>query len=169
MSKYFETVPIDQKPDKEAFKKGECRVYCMAKYGKIEEVLWYEEEKFPFPNLYTHWLREIEHLPLSRDWISVEDKLPERPEKKQYVQVQCGYWVGKTFRQFVGFYAEKHKVCYDDYDYDGEYDPVEEAHGQLYLKPGWYEIEDTPGGEYDETFMKRLVTHWQPLPEPPKQ
>jgi hypothetical protein len=67
MSKYFETVPIDQKPDKEAFKKGECRVYCMAKYGKIEEVLWYEEEKFPFPNLYTHWLREIEHLPLTTE------------------------------------------------------------------------------------------------------
>ena len=104
-------------------------------------------------------------------WIRVEDGLPERPEKKQYQNVQCGYFTPKNkFIQFIGFYAEKHKVPFEDYDNDEDnYDPVEEAHGTMYLKEGWYELVETPSGEYDEVYMKRTVTHWQPLPAPPQQ
>ena len=109
------------------------------------------------------------HICASGGWIRVEDGLPERPEKKIYQNVQCGHFTPKgKFIQHIGFYAEKHKVPYEDYDGDDkEYDPVEEANGTLYLKEGWYELVETPGGAYDEEFQERKVTHWQPLPPPP--
>lgn len=102
-------------------------------------------------------------------WVKATERLPIRPDKKIYLNVLCGYYTTKgSFIQFVGFYAEKHKVPYEDYDGDdGEYDPVEEAHGTLYLKEGWYELEETPGGMYDEVFVSRSVTHWMPLPPLP--
>lgn len=108
--------------------------------------------------------------PVKRDeWINVNKELPVCPEKKEYIDVLCGWFGPKgRFNQFVGFYAEKHKVPYEDYDSDGgEYDPVEEANGTMYLKPGWYELEETPGGSYDEIYVSRPVTHWQPLPATP--
>ena len=69
---------------------------------------------------------------------------------------------------FVGNYTKGHEIEFWDDDYDGEYDSIEDKNGTLYLKPGWYELEETPGGSYDEVWLKREVTHWQPLPKLPK-
>lgn len=104
------------------------------------------------------------------EWVSVSDRLPEKPNKKEYQEVQCGFYTksGK-FVQFIGFYAQAHSVAYsDEYGYH-EYDPIEEAHGQLYLKQGWYENVEQRSGEYDYIYLERTVTHWQPLPPAPNK
>lgn len=105
----------------------------------------------------------------SNEWISVGDRLPEKPKNKQYQLVQFGHFTDKgNFVQFIGFYAEPHSVEYGDDDYDGDYDEVEERNGTLYLKPGWYEEEEQASGSYDYCFIPRICTHWKPLPQPPK-
>jgi hypothetical protein len=93
------------------------------------------------------------------EWISVKDRLPENTN-----DVLC---FEPLNHQFVGKYTKGHELDYWDDDHDGEYDPIEDQNGTLYLKPGWYENEETPGGEYDTTWVKREVTHWRPLPPPP--
>lgn len=99
------------------------------------------------------------------EWISINEKLPS--ESKD-VLCLTKLLNGKR-KQFVGNYTKGHEIEFWEDDYDGEYDPIEEQYGKLFLKPGWYELEETPGGNYDEVWMKREVTHWMPLPEPPKQ
>lgn len=100
-------------------------------------------------------------------WISVEERLPE-----------CFLHIGNKKRtnwvigirnrdQFICVYTKGHQLEFGDDDYDGEYDEVEDRNGTLYLKPGWYSLENTPNGLYDEVWMERNPTHWRPLPEPP--
>lgn len=96
-----------------------------------------------------------------QEWVSVKERLPE-----SNVWVLC---VTKTGPSFVGKYTKGHEIEYWDDDYDGTYDEIEDKNGTLYLKPGWYELEEQNHHEYDEMWMSRIVTHWQPLPSPPKQ
>lgn len=93
------------------------------------------------------------------NWIDINDRLPDttkivlgQPEKGAL----C-----------ITFYTKGHEVEYEDYDYNGEYDPVEEQKGSLLLKEGWYEELEQVNGEYDVCYMKRKITHWMPLPEKP--
>lgn len=98
--------------------------------------------------------------PEGEGWISVETRLPE-----SNVWVLC---IGKTGPAFVGKYTKGHEIEYWDDDYDGPYDEVEDKNGTLYLKSGWYELEEQSHHEYDEMWMPRIVIHWMPLPSPPK-
>lgn len=93
-------------------------------------------------------------------WISVKDRLPKNTNPVLCLPVKG--------LQFVGQYTKGHEIEYSDDNYQGEYDPIEDRDGVLYLKPGWYELEETPGGEYDEQYLIREVTHWQPLPPRPE-
>jgi len=104
-------------------------------------------------------------------WISVEDSLPEywKPNEFGKKKVNWVLIINKHQFQFIGFYTKGHEVEYGDDDYDGEYDEVEEKKGTLYLKAGFYEIVETPGGVYDERYNKlQDITHWHPLLSPPK-
>src|SRR5687767_11410349 len=97
------------------------------------------------------------------EWISVEEQLPENIND---VLCLTRLLNGKR-KQFVGSYTKGHEIEFWDEDYDGEYDEMEDKNGTLYLKPGWYELEETPNSQYDEVWLAREVTHWMPLPEPP--
>jgi hypothetical protein len=100
---------------------------------------------------------------LKGQWISVKDRLPDSNE-----DVLCLFpkYNGKGHIQFVGCYTKGHEIEYSDDDYQGDYDEFEDKHGALFLKARWYECEETPGGDYDEIWLPRPVTHWQPLPTP---
>ena len=94
-------------------------------------------------------------------WISVDKELPESG-----VPVLCIDSSKK--RQWVGFYTKGKDVEVapdEDFDIDVEDDNLD--HG--WLKPGWYEEEETPQSAYDFTYLHRTVTHWMPLPSPPKE
>lgn len=103
-------------------------------------------------------------------WVSVENDLPEAYEvdgKKKKVN-----WVlgtnGKD--QFICVHTIGYELEYEDFDpREGDYDEIEERNGTRYLKPGFYELTETPGGEYDETWQKRQPTHWMPLPLSPNE
>jgi hypothetical protein len=79
------------------------------------------------------------------EWISVKERLPE--EKGKYLVYNGGFAVG------VGYM----KVAWFTHRYDG----VEE---HLLGRTMWYDY-DSEYGDYEI----RSVTHWMPLPEPPKE
>lgn len=114
------------------------------------------------------FLAGAEYMGSIDGWIRVEDAKPECliiDGKKKKTN-----WVlgtdGKI--QFVCVYTKGHELEYGDEDpSDEEVDEIEEKNGCLYLKTGWYELEETPRGEYDETWVARIVTHWRRLPSSP--
>jgi len=95
-------------------------------------------------------------------WVSVEDRLPEsgkhvllccevRPSGKRYV---CdGYYAGS-----------KSITCGCSDDLDCEYDEETDEH---YLPEGYYEVIKN-WDDYSSIVIYDFVTHWKPLPEPPK-
>ena len=87
--------------------------------------------------------QEIEDLPEA--WISVKDRLPEK-EGKYLVYINDG-------RDFIGmacFYLDLHK--FNKYEFPNQH------------RPGWCQY-DSEWGDYEVS----NVTHWMPLPEPPKE
>ncbi len=93
------------------------------------------------------------------EWISADESLPENR-----MPVLC--FSGRV--EFIGNYTKGYEIDFDDdEDHDeDEFDEIEEKHGKRYLKPGWYELSSD---KYDDDFWhSRKVTHWMPLPEPPK-
>lgn len=91
-------------------------------------------------------------------WIPVGERLPGAE-----VMVLAYYKnsLGKH-RRIRAFYAPKHTVSAPDFEGDPDYD---EAQDEYYLPEGWYEA-----NEHEETHWQvdEPITHWMPLPEPPK-
>ena len=77
------------------------------------------------------------------EWISVEDRLPEKAGRYlvAYAKVEGA--------DILPFAITKKDTC----DFDG---------------PGFYEDEYNEWGEFSGCFRATGVTHWMPLPEPPK-
>lgn len=83
------------------------------------------------------------------EWISVYDRLPE--ENGDYLTARTSKW-RDVLIDVLSFAKDLHKTGYvdfEDYEYIG--------------KAGWYDY-DSDWGYYDLD----SVTHWMPLPEPPK-
>lgn len=100
------------------------------------------------------------------EWIRVEDRLPEN-------DVHCILCcdmkrIDGTHSQYVcdGYHAEKYKILagYVDDDCVTEYN---EEDDEYYLKEGWYEVIKN-WDDYNSIVIDDTVTHWMPLPEPPK-
>ena len=95
-------------------------------------------------------------------WVSVED---EKPESGKHVLLCCE--VRPSGKRYVcdGFYAKSKSItsgCSDDLDC--EYDEETDEH---YLPEGYYEVIKN-WDDYSSIVIYDFVTHWKPLPEPPK-
>lgn len=97
--------------------------------------------------------------PAPDGWVSVETELP-KPEQNVIVS----FLSGEKRRTAIGFYTPKYHTEYEGDNEDfGDYS--EENGGITYCPEGWYEHT----WEHEEHYMMKNVTHWQPLPQPPKQ
>ena len=100
------------------------------------------------------------------EWISVDERLPE---SGVHCILCCDMKrIDGTHSQYVcdGYFVERWKIIahYVDDDCATEYNEIED---EYYLKEGWYEVIKN-WDDYNSIVIDDTVTHWMPLPEPPK-
>ena len=109
---------------------------------------------------------EIEWL--SKRWISVEERLPDA---EQEVRVLCkASWNSRYRYQCQAFYEPKGMLRENsnygwDYECCSEYS---EEDDDYFVNPGWYERIHN-WDDYSAVGIADEVTHWMPLPSPPKE
>jgi hypothetical protein len=93
-------------------------------------------------------------------WISVEDRLPEKYCLAAYVNSAGRHRIIRAMHVKQYEIEATGDDCYSEY---------REEDNTEYLKPGWYECIDN-WGEYSSCFVNEgTVTHWMPLPEAPQK
>ena len=102
-----------------------------------------------------------------QEWISVKDRLPENGV---HVLLCCEMhrYGGEIAGKYIcdGYYAEANKIiaggfpdeCYCEYSKEDD---------EYYLCEGWYEVIKN-SSDYNSVAVEDFVTHWMPIPEPPK-
>lgn len=100
------------------------------------------------------------------EWISVDERLPE---SGVHCLLCCDIKrIDGTHSQYVcdGFHAERWKIPASGVDDDcvTEYN---EEDDEYYINEGWYEVIKN-WDEYTSIAIDDTVTHWMPLPKPPK-
>ena len=101
------------------------------------------------------------------EWISVKDRLPENGV---HVLLCCevhGYG-GEIVGKYIcdGYYAEANKIIAGGFPDECNCEYSEED-DEYYLCEGWYEVIKN-WDDYNSVTVEDFVTHWMPLPEPPK-
>lgn len=107
-------------------------------------------------------------------WIPVTERLPE-PETEVLILARgTQYWFKGTLTTHhivtTGMYEDGSKNTEDSewrwYDHDFKYDEELDA----YIIPeGWWEYKHYNGDDEHNHPIDNTVTHWMPLPEPPKE
>lgn len=101
-------------------------------------------------------------------WISVEERLPEGEKE---VRVLCkASWNSKYRYQCQAFYEPK-GMLREKSDYGWDYEccsEYSEEDDDYFVNPGWYERIHN-WDDYSAVGIADEVTHWMPLPEPPKE
>ena len=102
-----------------------------------------------------------------QEWISVKDRLPENGV---HVLLCCEMprYGGEIAGKYVcdGYYAEANKIVAYGASSDYACDYSEED-DEFYLCEGWYEVIKN-WDDYNSVTVEDSVTHWMPLPQPPK-
>jgi hypothetical protein len=120
---------------------------------------------------YTYIPDVVDHLLANgvtiNEWISVDERLPE---SGVHCILCCDMKrIDGTHSQYVcdGYFVERWKIIahYVDDDCATEYNEIED---EYYLKEGWYEVIKN-WDDYNSIVIDDTVTHWMPLPEPPKK
>ena len=102
-----------------------------------------------------------------QEWISVKDRLPENGV---HVLLCCEIhrYGGEIAGKYVcdGYYAEANKIIAGGFpdECDCEYS---EEDDEYYLCEGWYEVIKN-WDDYNSVAVEDFVTHWIPMPQPPK-
>ena len=109
----------------------------------------------------------IAHDVTVQEWVSVDDRLPENAV---HVLLCCEIhrYGGEVAGKYVcdGYYAEANKIIAGGFpdECDCEYS---EEDDEYYLREGWYEVIKN-WDDYNSVAVEDFVTHWMPLPHPPK-
>lgn len=142
----------------------------MSRYIDVDELLEnmrrHRQHSVPFE--YIKSLTPAHVAPVPK-WISVKERLPESGEACLLACKATNCYSRKTYRYVCeGFYIErwKEEVRYDvSEDQAIEYN---EETDEYYLCEGWYERIHN-WDDYISVYISDTVTHWMPLPEPPKE
>jgi hypothetical protein len=100
-------------------------------------------------------------------WIPVTERLPESQNPVLVVAVSKGMGLPYIFK---AAHINHHEITEDEYGWtDGEYDSeYDEENDCFWIPECWYEcnaVEGNTNWVMDEDYT---ITHWMPLPEPPK-
>lgn len=100
-------------------------------------------------------------------WIPVTERLPESQNPVLVVAVSKGMGLPYIFK---AAHINHHEITEEEYGWtDGEYDSeYDEENDCFWIPECWYECNAVEGNTnwiMDEDYT---ITHWMPLPEPPK-
>ncbi len=102
---------------------------------------------------------------VKNEWISVKEQLPE-PERQVLVLTTRNGHTIVTDGMYENGKISTEASCWCWYDLDFDYD----EENDLYLIPeGWWEYKHYNGDDEHNHLIDDVVTHWMPLPEPPKE
>ena len=133
---------------------------------KIEPWLYSEGRGESELNILRAVIAELKSLPAAPRWVRCEEELPK---SGTHVLVCCEVrGIGGHKSRYVcdGFHTDSKSIpCRYDDDIDSEYD---EETDEYYFPEGWWEVIKN-WDDYSCVAISDFVTHWMPLPEPPKE
>lgn len=106
------------------------------------------------------------------EWISVKDRPPE-PETEVFIYAEIrrdnkviGYVVTTAIYEDGTIHTEESIWNWDDINYWGTYD---EETDDYIIPEGWWEERHYNDDDTRNLKVDDFVTHWMPLPKPPKE